>query len=154
MIPTSCPACASEEITITEQGSLECLHCGHKWEIGRRICQRCGGINPAEAETCYKCGESLDVVDRLLFKHPAGGEPSFLRVARNRAPDLKQQEASASQQRLETLKELDRRRIEALREAQQLQRQKERQTLNMTFWIIGAMILILIVAAVVIVLRG
>ena len=154
MIPTDCPACASEDITITEQGSLECLNCGHKWEIGSRICQRCGSSNPADAETCHKCGQAFDVVDRLLFKHPAGGEPSFLREARNRAPDLKQREAFASQQRLETLKELDRRRIETLREEQQLQRQKERQTLTMTFWIVGALILILAVATLVIVLRG
>jgi hypothetical protein len=154
LTPIDCPACASEEITVTEQGSLECLHCGHKWEISGRICPRCGHNNSADVETCVKCGEALDVVDRLLIKHPSHGEPSFLREARNRAPDLKQKEEIASQQRLEILKEIDRRRLEALREAQRLQRQKERQTLTTTFWILAVMVLIIVVATLVIILRG
>jgi len=151
---TDCPACDSEDIAINEQGSLECLQCGHKWEISSTICPRCGSRNPGDAETCVRCGEALDVVDRLLSKHPSNSEPYFLREARSRAPDLKQREESASQQRLETLKEIDRRRLEALREAQYLQRQKERQTLTTTFWILAAMVLIIVVATLVITLRG
>jgi hypothetical protein len=151
---TDCPACASKDITVTEQGLLECLQCGHTWEISSRICPRCDSNNPADAEVCVRCGEALDVVDRLLIKHPAGGEPSFLREARTRAPDLKQREESASQQRLENLKEIDRRRLEALREAQQSQRQKERKTLATTFWLVAVIVLIIIVATLVIILRG
>lgn len=153
-MPTICPDCASESINIIDHGLFECMDCGHQWDTSSRICPNCGHINAPDSENCTECGESLDVVKRLLSRHPTGSEPGWLEQARSRAADLKQMEEISSQQRLETFKEIDRKRDEVLREMQRQQRQKEQRTLTATLWLLGAMLVIIVVATLVIILRG
>lgn len=76
-------------------------------------CPACGKPHAVGAQTCSHCGEPLTNVARVLTGARAPDQPRWLAQTRQRATDLRRSAADASDQRMEALRETDRRRIAA-----------------------------------------
>lgn len=149
-----CPECGSEDMILTKQGIHNCQNCGLDWSEAATICPRCGHANETSAESCAICGELLSVVDRILRRQMISGKPQWLQDAREQAPGIKEHEEVSSRQRLEMLTDVDRKREEGIRIAKQLQSQQERRTLTGTLIFTAAILVIIVIAALAITLRG
>ncbi len=76
-------------------------------------CPACGAAVASGAETCAQCGEPLTSVARILSAPAAPRQPRWLAQNRQRASELRKAEGQASDQRMESFLETDRRRLEA-----------------------------------------
>ena len=92
------------------------------WEVQPVRCPVCGWQNPRRSEVCANCGEPLTMIGRVLTRQGTVGPPFWLGRVRSRAGDLKEQEARASELRMEQLRDVDRRRH--LDDARALARQR------------------------------
>lgn len=117
-----CPACTSPGLLSVRGGGFRCDYCGTVFLVQPIRCPACGWENPRRSELCANCGEPLTMVAQVLTRQGTTGMPIWLGRVRNRAGDLKAQEARASEKRMERLMEIDRRR--QLEDARQLARQR------------------------------
>ena len=93
-------------------------------------CPQCGAEIQSTSNECPVCGNDDNYVDRILSRHVPAHKTEWLRDGKFRAPELRANEAESSSQRMQQLMDQDRLRIQAVKEQQQLTRQKERQTLK------------------------
>jgi predicted amidophosphoribosyltransferase len=104
-------------------------------------CPACGERYASGAETCPHCGEPLTSVARILTSPAAPRQPRWLAQNRQRATELRRAEGQASEQRMESFLEVDRRR-QATERATALQtRARERRAV-----LLAAVVFILVAA--------
>jgi len=104
-------------------------------------CPACGEPYATGAETCPRCGEPLTSVARILTSPTAPRQPRWLAQNRQRATELRREEGLASERRMETFLETDRRRLEAERAAAQQTQARERRAI-----FLAAVVFILVAA--------
>jgi hypothetical protein len=92
-------------------------------------CPACGRAHAIGAQTCTYCGEPLTSVARVLAAPSAPRQPRWLQQNRQRATELRQAEDQASEDRMGTLVETDRRRLEADRVLAERTQARERRAL-------------------------
>ncbi len=105
-------------------------------------CPVCGQDNSEEAHRCTHCGEPLTMFGQVMSRHDGAGTPMRLNQARAQAPALQEQGHKGSEARMGSLEAVDRRRMEAQREAAARQAEKDRRILLVSA---GAFTLLLIV---------
>lgn len=154
MSPETCPQCASQDWIVAENGILTCKNCGVELTDSWQVCPRCAMQNEPGAEQCASCGENLSVVDRVLSRHAISRNPRWLDDAREQAAAIKQIEEASSKDRLENMIETDRRREEAILIAKARQDELERRTLSVTMIGTAVILVIIVIATLVITLRG
>ena len=118
----TCPACTAPSLVSDRGGGFHCDYCGVVWEVQPIRCPICGWQNPRRSEVCANCGEPLTMIGRVLTRQGTAGPPPWLGRVRSRAGELKEQGARASEQRMEQLLDIDRRRH--LDDARALARQR------------------------------
>lgn len=106
------------------------------------VCPVCGQDNLEEAHRCASCGEPLTMFGQVMSRHDGAGTPMRLNQSRVQAPALQEQGLKGSEARMGSLEAVDRRRVEAQREAAARQAQKDRGILLVS---VGAFALLLIV---------
>jgi hypothetical protein len=112
-------------------------------------CPACGRAHAAGAETCTYCGEPLTSVARVLTSPAAPRQPRWLEQNRQRATELRRNEDAASEERLGSLLETDRRRLEAERAVAVRTEARERRTMllaGLMFALIAALALGAVIA--------
>lgn len=105
-------------------------------------CPACGRAHAMGAETCTYCGEPLTSVARVLTAPSAPRQPRWLQQNRQRAPELRKSEDQASEERMGSLVETDRRRLEAERVLAVRTQARERRALllaGLVFALIAAL---------------
>jgi hypothetical protein len=144
-----CPACSASDWTLLSEVILECSYCGKTYEAAFQQCPVCESINMVNAEHCIVCKEPLSIVSKVLSRHEGDGfQPEFLEHARDRAADLKDKGATASENRMRTLQEIDERRELAQAEAREIQRRSDQRSIRIAF-ILVALFLVFVVSIVV-----
>ena len=118
----TCPACTAPGLLSEPGGGFQCEYCGTIWQVQPVRCLVCGWENSRRSEVCANCGEPLTMIARVLTRHGTAGPPAWLGRVRSRAGELKEQGARASEQRMEQLLDIDRRRH--LDDARALARQR------------------------------
>ena len=104
-------------------------------------CPACGERYASGAETCPRCGEPLTSVARILTSPAAPRQPRWLAQNRQRAVDLRKSESQASEQRMESFLEIDRRRLDAERATALRTQARERRAV-----LLAAVLFVLIAA--------
>ncbi len=104
-------------------------------------CPACGEAYAAGAQTCARCGEPLTSVARILSAPAAPRQPRWLAQNRQRASELRKTETQASNQRMETFLETDRRRQEAEKTVALQTQSRERRAV-----LLAAVVFVLIAA--------
>ncbi len=93
------------------------------------ICPVCHSENPDDAHRCTYCGEPLTMFGQVISRHDGASSPMRLFQARVQAPGLKEQGQRGSAERMGSLEAIDRKRMEAQREASERQAAKDRRIL-------------------------
>jgi hypothetical protein len=120
-------------------------HCGNCRQSLEQPCPTCGTRNWAGAETCRACAASLDPV--TLLSNRLGVDPAHrFNEQQRRSRGLKEQEAEAGDRRLAELNALEARRQVSLRASQQKQAAEQRVLLLGTGAIVGVIVLIVAVS--------
>jgi hypothetical protein len=143
----TCPACTAPGLLALPEGSFRCAYCGTLLQVQSVTCPACGWENVQGAEDCRNCGEPLSVVARVLTRQGAVGPPFWLGRVRDRADELKRREAWASEQRMEQLREIDRRRMQDDARALARQRAADRQivlVLGLALGVLGVIVVTLV----------
>jgi hypothetical protein len=141
-------------LVATEDGTLICEDCGAQWAEVTSVCPICGAENDAFTERCASCSETLNVVDRALSRQANMARPRFLQEARKQAAGIRAREEASSQRRFAKLVEADRERKEAIRRAQEEQELQEQQTLSATLTITAVFLAIIVIATLILAIRG
>jgi hypothetical protein len=152
--PETCPKCASQDWIIAESGVLTCKNCGEELSGVVQLCPRCAKENDPGVDQCTSCGETLSIIDRVLSRHVSPGKPRWLEEAREQAGAIKELEEASSKVRLEEMIETDRKREEAVRIEKARQDELERRTLSVTMIGTAVILVIIVIATMVITLRG
>jgi len=88
----------------------------------------------------------LTLVSQVMMRHSdLDSGPYRLRQAREQAARIKESEEHSSQQRIRDLQEVDRKRIQAVREAEMARRKEQSQLLKITFAVIATFILVVLI---------
>jgi hypothetical protein len=112
-----CPRCRH----INESGSGACARCAAELSVQ---CSGCGRTNWTGIERCIGCGRELDSLGHAF--RPFGRSVQIRRDdLLRRVPGLREKEESESRQRLEMLRDADRRRLE--REAERVEKAELRK---------------------------
>lgn len=146
----ACEACNSQFLL---QGHL-CPKCQtyHRKETGfcgrcgttlSRVCGRCHTANWAGDEYCHKCGQAMDILDVVTQRYKEATQENHDHRRREIAR-LKQQEEESSRKRMADLMEIERLRIEELKQLLVRERARQRTMITATF---GAVILFLTLIA-------
>lgn len=131
----NCPVCNAPDVKIVKE-NFECAYCGTILPHNMLICPSCRNPNPLDSDNCTACGEPLTLVSQVMIRHTdRDAGPYRLRQAREQAARIKESEERASELRFRELEEVDRRRIQAVRNAE-LERKKEQVTLLKIFIVI------------------
>ena len=104
-------------------------------------CPACGERYASGAETCPRCGEPLTSIARMLASPAAPRQPRWLAQNRQRASELRRSEDHASEERMESFLETDRRRLDAERATARQTQARERRA------VLLAAVVFLLVAA-------
>jgi len=112
----ACLACTAPGLEIVRKGVLQCQYCGSTFSGAPLICPSCGWVNTIEAENCPECGEPMDVVAQVISRQDISGGPLWLKRVQSQAEEIKKSEEMASQNRLQKLQEIDRKREATLAE--------------------------------------
>jgi zinc-ribbon domain len=106
------------------------------------VCPVCGHENLEEAHRCTNCGEPLTMFGQVMSRHDGGGASMRLNQSRVQASSLQEQGLKGSEARMGSLEAVDRRRLDAQREASDSQVKKDRLILTISA---GAFVLLVIV---------
>lgn len=154
MNPETCPQCTSQDWIVKEGGVQSCKSCGLEISGDMQVCSFCGHENEPTLDRCSDCGEVLDVVDNVLSRHAITRSPRWLQEARESAGTIKAIEEASSQHRLEEMKEADRKRQQEILMEKARQDELERRTLSVTMIGTAVILVIIVIATLVITLRG
>lgn len=135
-----CPYCGAYH----EQESQFCRQCGAA--LTRR-CYQCQTINWIGDEYCAHCGAPMDIVDLVIRGHNVETQDR-LYANMEEAQALKQQEASASNERLGRMMERERARQEALQQEMQARKEDERKMMQGLLIAVGVMLVIALLIAI------
>ena len=133
-----CPKCGYYH----DEGVRHCIRCGARIV---RDCPVCGADNWALSEFCDQCGRNLDVVERMAQRWQKTTQD---RLAERRASvaALKEGEERASQQRMATMMEAERQRLEVVARAEAEQRERDRRVY--TALMVGVAVVVAVAAIV------
>lgn len=146
-----CPSCGETALEITMPHGGDCSRCGAQFRDGQRICPACSTPNPLELETCQNCGEPLTILGTVLARQNPGATPQRLEQLRGQAESIKARGNQEAEIRMTQFREIDRRRIDAERSAQILQKEKDRLLLRNVLLGVGIFLgLVAIIALIVI----
>jgi predicted amidophosphoribosyltransferase len=154
VIPETCPQCASQDWIVKEGGVQSCKRCGFEITGAVQVCSLCGNENNATVDRCSNCGEILDVVDHLIKERTSPKNPRWLQEARESAGAIKALEEASSQLRLEKMIEVDRKRQQEILLEKARQDELEKRTLSVTMIGTAVILVIIVIATLVITLRG
>jgi len=141
----NCPVCSAPNVQITNE-FFECAYCGSIQPHNLLFCPSCREPNPPESEECIACGEPLTLVSQVMMRHSnLDSGPYRLRQAREQAARIKESEERSSQQRIRDLEAVDRKRIQAAREAEMARRKEQSQLLKIAFVVIASLILFVLI---------
>ncbi len=141
----NCPVCSAPNVKIIND-IFECTYCGSIQPHNMLICPSCREPNLPESEECIACGEPLTLVSQVMLRHSdLDAGPYRLRQVREQAARIKESEEHSSQLRIHELEEVDRKRIQAAREAEMARRKEQSQLLKITFAVIAAFILFVLI---------
>ena len=136
----ACLACTAPNLTLVRKGLLLCLYCGSSFSGLPLVCPSCGWINIDNLDRCPDCGEPLNVIAQVISRQDTAGGPIWLQRVQSQANELKQTEERASQDRLQKLQMIDRKREEAVAR-EKAQRSKDDRLFSI---ILGAGVILLI----------
>ena len=137
-----CPIC----FTYHEDDELLCTRCGTPLT---RICHNCRHVNWSGHEVCQRCAEPLDLMAQMLAqKNRSTAER--LQEQMQEVVQLKEQEDSASLERMAQMVTAEERRQVELRQRTEKRQREERRVILF----VSAAILILIIVAVFLVATG
>jgi predicted RNA-binding Zn-ribbon protein involved in translation (DUF1610 family) len=139
-----CPACSAIDLRIHTQGSFECPYCGTIFSGKPTLCPSCGNENSFSSQKCTQCGEPLTMFARVVTRHGSRTNPLRLQQMRGQAARLKESEAIASQRRMDVFLEVDRRREQALHEAQEASKAHDRKIIKLLFVLTASFFALLI----------
>ena len=122
---------------MTDDGTIVCPNCGILQINQRKVCPACGHENISNAENCHVCEEPLTIVSQIMIMQSDHNQPFRLKQIRSQASAIKEREELASQRRMEALQEIDRRREQALAEAQEAQKTYQSRISTIVFIIAG-----------------
>ncbi len=154
MIPETCPQCASQDWIVKEGGVHSCKRCGLEISGEVQLCSLCGHENDPTQDRCSNCGEVLDVVDSVLSRHGPTKSPRWLEEARESAGTIKAMEEASSQHRLEEMHAADRKRQQEILLEKARQDELEKRTLSVTMIGTAVILVIIVIATLIITLRG
>ena len=168
-----CVHCSGAGLELAPEGKVVCKFCGTQNSVPGVICPQCWCVNTTGtnicdnchaalfracpncqtknwrgATECVQCGEPLDTLDGMVDRLRTD-TPDRLRRQQQDAVALKAAEEEAANRRLEQLRDVDRRREQALAEA--MARQAINQSRLLRWLLIGGGVLVLLVIAAVIV---
>jgi len=140
----ACLACTAPGLELVKKGVLKCQYCGSSFRGLPLLCPSCGWINMMDAERCPDCGEPMNVVAQVISRQDTSGGPFWLKRARSKAEEIKTSEELASQDRLQKLQQIDRKRENSIAKGKVRRSQQDR------FFLIliasGVLIIIIIIA--------
>ncbi len=110
----ACLACTAPGLELVAKGVLKCQYCGSSFRGLPLVCPSCGWINTVEAESCPNCGEPMNVITQVISRQDRSRGPQFLARVRSQVEEIKKTEEIASQDRLQKLQEIDRKREDAI----------------------------------------
>jgi hypothetical protein len=173
----TCMNCGASDFRSKSETEWECLYCGTDYTLAEGLCPFCGFVNSTHADFCGQCGKDLEwacpicgVENRVTATHchSCGRE----RIAAERmvysrtmqrqkvresqlTADMEAVEADrrASEARMQRLLAQEEARQAAIREAQALQREKERRAWYFIAAALIFLVLLLVGAAIVLSLR-
>ena len=137
----NCPKCSAPDLEVTDNGTIDCPNCGILQTGRLNVCPACGHENSLSAENCIVCDEPLTIVCQIMIMQSDHSQPFRLKQIRSQASAIKEREERASQQRMEAFQEIDRRREQALAEAQEAQKVHQRRVSTVMFIIAGLFVI-------------
>jgi len=167
-----CPNCGANDMVASDDQALRCTYCDSTFGEATRICPQCGHYNDHDgrhcaecgmqivrlcpvcaarnwvlSDHCVQCGRHLDVIDQVVRRLRM---TTAERLEQQRAVigSLKEQEERASQQRMALMLQEERLWQQALAEAQEARRQRDRQI----FTLLGVAVAIFVVLVTVLLL--
>ncbi|MGD2251589.1 MAG: hypothetical protein PVF70_01595 [Anaerolineales bacterium] len=146
----ACPICSEALAETTAEGVFECQQCGAQLAL----CPICNQPNALESDRCLSCKEPLTTIGQVLSRHTADRKALFLEQARYRANAIKQSEAAASERRLTRLYDIDSQRERTQAKASQEAKAREKSMLSTTLAVAAVFILAIVIATLIIALRG
>ena len=153
MATTNCPNCSTPDLEVTNGGTIDCPNCGIIQVGEPKVCPVCSHENIYNTEICVVCGEPLTIVSQIIVMHSGSRQPFRLKQVRSQASALKEREEFASQHRMKTLQEIDRRREQNLAEAQETQKAHQRRVSTIMLIIAGLFIISIALFAAIFLLR-
>ena len=125
-----CPACHAPAFDTLGRDLYKCSYCGTTFRQAAALCPACGRPQQEGAEICPDCGEPLTLLGTVIARQSSPRAPYWLAVARSAAPAIQAEDERASRLRMDALREIDRRRLEAEAEAEARRREQDRSTLT------------------------
>jgi hypothetical protein len=136
-----CPVCSAYH----EDEEIVCLRCGSSLS---RVCQHCRHVNWSGHESCLNCGESLDLLAR--FANQEGRTTADrLHEQMKHVALLKQEEESASIDRMSEMLAIEQRRQVEIRKRVLKRKQDERRTIIIVGAAIAFFLLVVVVLAII-----
>ena len=136
-----CPKCSTPDLEVAEDGTIDCPNCGILQTDRLKVCPACGHENAFNAENCLVCEEPLTIVSQIMIMQSDHSQPFRLKQVRSQASAIKEREERASQRRMEAFQEIDRRREQAVTEAQEAQKAYQKRVSTIVFIIAGLFII-------------
>lgn len=111
------------------------------------ICPACNSPNDYNADACSACGEPMSLFWQVLSRHANPSHSMRLEQIRSQADAIKTEAMAASQQRYAQFEEIDRKRLQAEREAHLARASQDRQLfLTVGVALIGFVLILILVA--------
>lgn len=111
------------------------------------ICPACDTPNDYNADACSQCGEPMSLFWQVLSRHTNPTQSLRLEQIRSQADKIKTEAMAASQERYAQFEEIDRKRLQAERAAQQARAEQDRQLFLTVGIALGGLVIILIAVA-------
>lgn len=137
----NCPNCSTPGLEVTDDGTINCPNCGILQAGQLKVCPACGHENILNAEYCIACEEPLTILSQIMIMQSDRSQPFRLKQVRSQASAIKEREERNSQRRMERFQEIDRRREQALAEAQEVQKMHQRRVSTVMFIIAGLFVI-------------
>lgn len=135
-----CPVCSAYH----DDEEFVCLRCGSSLS---RVCQHCRHVNWSGHESCLNCGESLDLLSRFATQERRTTADRFNKQMKDVAL-LKQEEESASIDRMSEMLAIEQRRQAEIRKRVLKRKQDERRMIIIVGAAIAFFLLVVIALAI------
>jgi hypothetical protein len=136
-----CPVCSAYH----EEDEIVCLRCGTSLS---QVCQSCRHVNWSGREYCFNCGESIDLLSRFV-SHGGRTTADRLHEQMNEVSLLKQEEESASIDRMSEMLAIEEQRQAEIRKRVSKRKQDERRMIIIVAAAIAFFLLVVVILAIV-----